>query len=348
MAASLLALVVFAAGCGGKPDQETKPAGQQASKTAEQEELAFYNGKTVTYIVATKPGGGYDTYARLIAPHLQKQLPGSTVIVKNVPGAGQIIGANEVYNAKPDGLTIGTLNKGLIMSQIAGMEGIKFDMTKFTWLGDASTEPRALVVGVKTPFKSMEDLKKAREVKLASAGIGTTSHSESLMLSKIFGFNAKVIAGYGGQDADLAMMRGEVDAQIGALASMKGMIDNNEARAILLIGQKGDQLKDVPLLSEVAPAGQKTLADLLTAQASLSRPIAATPGIPEGRAKVLREALKKAIEDPDLLAKARQAKLPVEYVSAGEVSKHVTAAFNQPPEIKAIIKEIVGSGEGKN
>lgn len=345
--AVLIAVFMASSGCGSKPDTKQATGQQQApAQASAQDELAFYNGKTVEFIVATKAGGGYDTYARLIAPYLQKNLPGSTVLVKNVPGAGHIIGANTIFNAKPDGLTLGTFNKGLIMSQIAGLEGIKFDLNKFTWLGDASTESRAFIVGDKTPYKSLDDLKAAgKEIKLASAGVGSASHSDALLLSNIFGFKVKMISGYQGQEADLAMMRGEIDGQVGAYDSMRSLLDNKEARAILVIGRnKIKGLESVPLLSECAPADRKAIADLMNTQAWLARPIAATPGIPEGRARVLREAIKKSLSDPDLLEKAKQAKLTVDYVSGEDVAKLVSGALNQPPDIIEMVKGTVKAG----
>src|ERR1043166_6126645 len=98
----------------------------------------MFKGKTITYIVATSPGGGYDTYGRLIARYMQKYLPGSRIVVKNVPGAGNIIGANTIYAAKSDGLTIGMFNTGLIYDQLVGRKGVMFDLRKFTWIGKAS------------------------------------------------------------------------------------------------------------------------------------------------------------------------------------------------------------------
>ncbi|WP_206812842.1 Bug family tripartite tricarboxylate transporter substrate binding protein [Paradesulfitobacterium ferrireducens] len=336
----LMAMVLILGGCGSN-GQVSKPAAGVAASAAD--ELAFYNGKTVTFVVATKAGGGYDSYGRLIAPFLQKYLPGSTVIVKNVPGAGHIIGANEIYNAKPDGLTLGTFNKGLIMSQIAGMEGIKFDLNKFNWLGDASTESRVLIVGTKSPYHSIDDLKKAsEEIKMATAGVGSASHNDALMLSNIFGFKVKLISGYAGQEADLAMMRGEVVGQVGAFDSMRNMIENKEARALVIIGkEKIPELPDVPLLSDIGPADKKALTELMNSQAWLARPLATTPGIPEGRLKVLREAMKKALTDPELLQKAKQANLPVTYVTPEEVTQTVSTALNQPPEIVKIVTEAV-------
>src|SRR5918997_448776 len=106
----------------------------------------FYKGKTVTYIVATAPGGGYDTYARLIADYMQKYLPGSTFVVKNMPGAGHLIGANAIYASEPDGLTIGTFNTGLIYNQLVGLENANFDLAKMSWIGKAASDPRVIVV----------------------------------------------------------------------------------------------------------------------------------------------------------------------------------------------------------
>ena len=104
----------------------------------------YFKGKTVTYIVATAAGGGYDTYGRLVAEYMQKHLPGSTFVVKNVPGAGTLIGANLIYASKPDGLTFGTFNTGLIYSQIVKNEGVKFDLTKMSWIGKAASDGRAI------------------------------------------------------------------------------------------------------------------------------------------------------------------------------------------------------------
>src|SRR6185503_11645039 len=112
----------------------------------------FYKGQTVTYIVATAAGGGYDLYGRFVAEYMQKYLPGSTFIVRNVPGAGHLVGTNTIYAAKPDGLTIGTFNTGLIYNQLIGLEGVKFDLTKMSWIGKASSEPRVLVIAQQSPI----------------------------------------------------------------------------------------------------------------------------------------------------------------------------------------------------
>src|SRR6266567_8465664 len=106
----------------------------------------FFKDKTVNYIVATAPGGGYDTYGRLVAEYMQKYLPGSTFVVKNVPGAGHLVGTNSIYASRPDGLTIGTFNTGLVYNQLVGLEGVRFDLTKMSWLGKAGSDPRVFLI----------------------------------------------------------------------------------------------------------------------------------------------------------------------------------------------------------
>jgi tripartite-type tricarboxylate transporter receptor subunit TctC len=140
----------------------------------------MFRGKTITYIVATTPGGGYDTYGRLIALYLQKYLPGSRIVVKNVPGAGNIIGANTIYAARPDGLTIGMFNTGLIYDQLVKRNGVMFDLTKMSWLGKAAEETRVLLISKKAGFKSFDEMRKARgPIKFAASGVGAASYNDT-------------------------------------------------------------------------------------------------------------------------------------------------------------------------
>src|SRR5258706_1886906 len=133
----------------------------------------IFKDKTISYIVATGAGGGYDAYGRLIGRFLQKHLPGSRVIVRNVPGAGHIVGANTLYTSRPDGLTIGTFNTGLIYDQLIQREGVRFDLTKFSWIGKAANDTRALLISRDSGFNNFEDLRNSKTpVKFAASGIG--------------------------------------------------------------------------------------------------------------------------------------------------------------------------------
>src|ERR1700761_4089355 len=118
----------------------------------------FFKGKTITYIVATSPGGGYDTYGPLVARYMNKYLPDSKIMVRNVPGAGHVIGANTIYAAKPDGLTIGTFNTGLIYLQLLHESGVRFDLAKMSWVGKAASDPRVLVLSKSSGIKDVRQL----------------------------------------------------------------------------------------------------------------------------------------------------------------------------------------------
>jgi len=304
----------------------------------------FYKGKTLTYIVATKPGGGYDAYARLIGKYLHKFIPGSTVIIKNVPGAGHIIGANETYFAKPDGLTIGTFNTGLIYSQIVGMEGIRFDLAKYSWVGKASSEHRVLIVSIKSPYKSVKDIIESKEpIKMASAGVGTASSNETLILAEALGAPLKVIHGYAGREGEMAMMRGEVVGTVGSYTGLISFIKAKECRVLLQIaGKKNKDLPDVPLGSELKVSDKgKKLISLVAATAELGRFTAAPPNVPAGRLAVLIDAYKKTFSDPEFLKDAEKMGADIDPDFGEEVAKLVKEAALQPKENITLLKNTI-------
>ena len=310
----------------------------------------YYDGETVTIIVATNPGGGYDTYARLLAPRLQKYLPGSTVIVKNVPGAGHIIGANELYRAKPNGLTIGTFNKGLITAQIVGMPGIRFDLAKLSWLGTPATEPRLFVVSDKAPFRSMEDILAGKEtVIMSSAGVGSSAHTDALIIARILGLTTmKLVSGYKGTEGEMAMMRGEIHGQVGSIDSVMPLIKSGDAHPMMVIGdERLKEFPDVPTLYEYAPPEQKPVVDLMVAQGLISRPYAAPPGVSPERLQILREAFEKAWADPEMLSNAEKVGRPIDLRNGETVAKIVTGALNQPAEVVAMLKDTMGTAKKK-
>jgi tripartite-type tricarboxylate transporter receptor subunit TctC len=134
-----------------------------ATRAAEQPGAAFFKGKTVTYIVSAAAGGGYDTYARVLTRYLTKYMPGTRFIIRNVPGAGHIVGANTIYAARPDGLTIGTFVNGLVYAQLLKQDGIRFDLAKMTWVGQMAEEGRTLTVSKLSGINTVDDLLNAKQ-----------------------------------------------------------------------------------------------------------------------------------------------------------------------------------------
>jgi tripartite-type tricarboxylate transporter receptor subunit TctC len=307
-----------------------------ASPAAAQSGADFYKGKTVTYIVATAAGGGYDAYGRLVADFMQKHLPGSTFVVRNMPGAGHIIGANAIYNARPDGLTIGTFNTGLIYNQLVGREGIKFDLTKMSWIGKAAADPRIFVIHSGSPIKSFKDLREGKQtVNFATSGVGSASYVETKILADALGLPIKIIAGYSGQEDMMAMRRNEITGIIGSRSSFEDFVRNGYAR---FIAQIGGSEKDVPQLASLVtdPEG-KALVALIQSQGEIARLTAGPPRIPADRLQALRTAYRQALEDKELQARAEKLGRPVEPAVGEEVEKMVKEALNQTPKTVSLL-----------
>lgn len=296
----------------------------------------FYKGKTVTYIVATSPGGNYDTYGRLVAEYMQKHLPGSKFVVKNVPGAGHLIGANAIYGSKPDGLTIGTFNTGLIYGQLVGQEAAKFDLTKMTWIGKAASEPRVIMMSAKSPIKTFEELKAAKEpVNFSASGVGSASYIESKMLIDVLKLPIKTIAGFSGTEGEMAMRRGEVFGTVGSRSSFDGFVKNGYGRYVVQIGGTD---KDVPQLSKlVTDPEAKAVVALIESQGNIARLTAGPPGIPKDRVEALRRAFRQALEDKALQGRLSKLGLPLDPAYGDDVLKQVVTAMKQSPETVAML-----------
>ena len=312
-----------------------------------QADAGFFNGKTVTYIVATAPGGGYDTYGRLVAEYMQKYLPGSTFVVRNMPGAGHLIGTNALYASKPDGLTLGTFNTGLIYTQLAKHEGVKFDLTKMSWIGKAATDPRALVIASQSPIKSWDDLVKTKEPQnFATSGPGGANFVETLAMASILKLPIKMLSGYNGTDDQLAMRRGEIAGTIGSRSSFEQFVGNGYAR---FIGQFGGAEKDVPQMIDLVKGNVEAerLVRLITAQGDIARLTAGPPGVPAPQLAALRAAYRSSMEDKDLQARAIKLEKPVEPLYGEDVAKAISEALNQSPEVVQLLVEGFSKGKGR-
>ena len=280
-----------------------------ASPSQAQGGAEFFKGKTVTYIVATAPGGGYDAYGRLVAEYMQKYLPGSTFVVKNMPGAGHVIGANAIYAAKPDGLTIGSFNTGLIYNQLIGLEGVRFDLTKMSWIGKAASDPRVITCAEHSPIKTFEDLRASKEpVKFATAGIGSASYVETVMLTNALRLPAKVLTGYNGNQDQLAMRRKEVDCTVASRSTYEQFVDNKYGR---FVAQVGGADKDVPQLAPLVtdPTGKQLIA-LIQSQTDIVRFTAGPPGHPKRAPRGAAQRLPQGARGQGAAGQGREAGAP--------------------------------------
>ena len=314
--------------------------GTLATPAAAQDAAEFFRGKTVSYIVATGPGGGYDTYGRLLTQFMAKYMPDTRFIIRNVPGAGQIIGANTIYVARPDGLTFGTFNTGLIYSQILELEGVRFDLGEMSWIGKMAEEGRSLVISGHTGIANVQDLMEADgPILIASAGIGSASYIETRILAEVLGLNVRIIPGIFGPDTEMSMMRQEIAGVLGAASSHDEYVHRGAGKFIVSVAGARSVIEGVPQAREFVTDPQHLrLLSLVETLAELGRLTAGPPGIPEDRLAYLRQAYLRAVNDPDLLTQAEALNIPIMAADGAWVAAKIIEALDQPPEIVADLR----------
>jgi tripartite-type tricarboxylate transporter receptor subunit TctC len=309
-----------------------------------------YAGKTVTIIVGYKTGGGYDATARLLARHLAKHIPGKpTVIVQNMPGANSIIAANHVYNVvKPDGLTIATFNRNLPIAQLTGVPGVKFDMTKFAWIGSAASESTILAIRADLPYRSFEDLRKAdREIVIGATGPGANTYDFPLLLKELLGVKLKIVTGYpSSADIMLAVERKEVDGRAGSYSSILRFIERGLVRPLVRARAVEPGIENLPVDENLATNPRaKAIMALRSAPEVVGRPYVMHPGTPAEQLKTMRQAFVAAIKDPELVAEGKKAKMELEFVDGEEAVKVMKEVLSQPKDIVEEFSRYIKFGE---
>jgi tripartite-type tricarboxylate transporter receptor subunit TctC len=311
---------------------------------------SYYEGKTVTIVVGYKPGGGYDRYARLVGKYLPKYLPGNpTIIIQNMPGANSIISANHIFSAAaPDGLTIGTFNNGLVIAQLTKVEGVRFDLTKMSWLGSVASDVAVLALRPDSPYKTVDDMRKAKEpIIIGATGPGSSTYDMPALLKEFAGLNLKLIPGYSSSaDVMLAIERKEVDGRAGSYASILPFIERGLVRPVIRTRVRVPEIEKLPVDEELAttPKGKSIMAIRSTPEI-IYRPYVAPPGTPAEPLKLLRDAFGKLTKDKDLLAEAKKTKLPIDYVPGDEALKVVKEVLGQPADIAQEIAKYIKFGD---
>ena len=319
-------------------------AGCSRTAPASDDPRAFFAGKTLTYIVATEAGGGYDTYARLISRYIGQYLGVRTVVVKNVPGGGHIVGTNELYRARPDGLTLGMFNSGLLYAQLAGRRGLNARLEQMSWVGKAGGEPRVLIVSKQSGFRSIEDVRRARRpLLMAAGGVGTEGYIDATLLASAVGLKTKVVLGLATRDAQLSMMRGDTEAQFVSASSGRPLLDGGYGHAIMRVGAGAGVDERVPDASLIVTTDDgRRLVALIQSVATLGRWTAGPPGIPADRLAVLREAHAAALRDAALLSDAKRLDLPIAPMDGAMLAEAVTRVLRQPAETVALLAAASG------
>jgi len=313
----------------------------------------FYKGKTVRIIVGYSPGGGFDTFSRLIGRYLGKHIPGNpTIIVMNMPGAGSLVAANRVYAMQPgDGLAVAVFNFGLIPQALTGDSTVTFDPQKYIWLGDPAigSLPEVLWVHSDLPIRTLDELKNSKKpVALGVTGIGSPSTAASQFLASL-GYPLKIIYGYRGTaNVMAAMERKELDGRFMSQATMQGnykrYIKSGLVRPVLSLGDdpRLTPIAGVPTFATLNLKGdQKKMAKFLVETWKLLRLFGLPPGTPADRVEILRNAFIAALKSPELQKDAERQGIVVSPASPETVTETIRELYASPPEIIKAYKTLM-------
>jgi tripartite-type tricarboxylate transporter receptor subunit TctC len=312
---------------------------------------SFYKGRSVQLLIGFSPTGGYDTYARTLARHMGKHIPGNpTIVPQNMPGAGGLKVANYIYNVAPkDGTAFAIFARGIPMERLLGRTaGHQFDATKFTWIGSITDEPSVCVFWHQSGIKTWQDMK-TKPYKLGGSGILTDLDIYSNVLHNIFHLPSRLISGFpGGSEVVLSMQRREVDGRCGwSWSSLAGLdrhlLDQKLVTVpVLLATEKIPELPDVPLVIDLTDdPKEKAALRLIFSRQIMARPFAAPPGMPPDRVKVLRDAFDATMKDPAFLTEMKRMKLEVRPVPGAKLDELVREVYSYPADVVKIAAEAI-------
>ncbi len=304
----------------------------------------FYAGKTVTIIVSG--GGAYETYGRAFARYLPKYIPGRpTMIVQSLPGAGGARAASYLYKvAARDGTVIGGIHGAVLTAPLMNPAAADFDVTKFSWIGNATRDTFIGYVWHTAPVQSLEDAK-TRQLVVGGTSLGGNGIDMAIVLRDVFGYKLKIVSGYkNSAETKIALERGEIEGTLANARSSLAQTDWLSRKLVRIIVQHGyrkhPSLPDVPLSRELArDEAERQMVDILNVRDEVTRPYVAPPGIPAARLDILRRAFDATVKDPGFLAEMRRQNLEIESPSTGEeLTAMVENVARTPP---AVVQRLV-------
>ena len=313
---------------------------------------SFYQGKTIRLIVGLAPGGGFDTYSRVIARQMSKHISGNpTIVVENMPGAASLLSANYLYRvAKPDGLTIGNFIGGLSFQQLLGLPGVEFDAPKFEFLGVPAQDNFMIGVAKSTGITSVEQWKASGKViKIGGVAPGGGTDDIPKVLKATLDLPLQLVSGYKGTGpVRLAFNAGEVQGACNSWESFKSTWRAEMERGDVVLLVQGNlkphpEVPNVPWAVDLAKSEDAKKMILTSARVSgvLNRFYALPPGTPKSRVNLLRKAFMETMKDPEFLAETKKARLDLDPIDGAEIEKQVRELFKLEPALVAKMKEIL-------
>ena len=321
-------------------------------------ESNYFQGKTIRLVVGSSSGGGYDLWARLLAQHIGKHIPGNPVVlVQNMPGAGGVVAANYVYGiAKPDGLTLGAFNPALYFDQLVGRPEVKFDWSKFSWIGSPEQNDVLHFIRTDAPFKTIDD--SAQCQRAAALWQHRNRHDRSLHSASARGnpghqnHHRRRLSRWirdrprgGTKRSGLLVAAGR---HLFRPRSIQTLAQVGFTRVVVQTGAKRDErIKDVPTLNELmqqykTPEAGQRLAKVILTAATLGRPITAPPGLSADHAKTLRDAYAATMKDPELLAEVTKRGWDLDPLTGADLETLSKEVVAQPREVIERMKWVLG------
>jgi tripartite-type tricarboxylate transporter receptor subunit TctC len=312
-----------------------------------------FAGETIELYIGFAPGGAYDLYARVLANHIGKHLPGEPQVVPmNMEGAGSLLLTNWLYNVAPkDGTVLATISRAVPFFPLIGQDesSSQFDATQFNWIGSANDEVSVCVAWAASGVETIDDL---RTGGMVMGGDGPTADGEQFarVMNAVAGTNIDIVTGYGGGGAiNLALEGGEVEGRCGwswssIVASQPDWLDNEQINVLVQMGSNPHpDLPDVPTLSSLIESDEdQALINLILARQPLGRPFLAPPGVPEERVEMLRQAFMDTMEDPEFIAEAERIALELNPLSGEELQQIVQGVYdNTSDELAARARDIL-------
>ena len=319
----------------------------------------FYKDKTITVIISTGSGGNDDLVTRSLVRYMPQFIPGQpNMVAQNMPGGGNVLATNHMYNIAPkDGTMIAVVNKGIPLHQVIDGKGVRYDASKFNWLGSPGAKNAIMLTWHTTGVRTVEDAKR-KEVVVGGTGPASDIVMFPTVMNKLLGTKFKIVIGYKSlADIDIAMERGELQSRSGSFASTliqhPDWIEQKKINVLVQIGLKKEPAisayagRDVPLLTDLAKSDEeRQVLKLISAPISLGYPFLAPPGIPGDRLAILRKAFDATMKDPSFVAEMNKAKFEMDPMTGEEVAQIVKEIVTASPKVIARTKAAIHVEKG--
>jgi tripartite-type tricarboxylate transporter receptor subunit TctC len=309
----------------------------------------FYKGKTISIVIGAKTGS-LAVAAQIVGRHLGKHIPGNpTVINRQMPGGAHLNATNHIFNvAEADGLSILAANPNVAMGQLAKLPNVRFDASKFIWLGSSGPDGSMFAIRASLPFKTFQEMRDSgKEFVAGTTGPGSNAHDMPLLLKEFAGLNIRLVAGYAANsDILLAVERGESDAYSALATTIQLAVDRGAVRPLVRSRTPVPGWNQLPTDESLSKNDTgRALMAIRGIPQSIGRAFAVRPGTPPERVAMLRDGIAKTLADPAFIEESKKARIHMEHISADQVTKWFGELLNQPPQVLEAMNKYLKVGE---